>query len=61
MNLVPNCKQAHRLMIAIQDHRLSWGQHLMLRLHLFLCISCTRFSKQLILIRAAFRNWDKHL
>lgn len=56
MNGLPNCKQAHLLMVAAQDRSLSLMQRVTLRLHLLMCLSCTRFSKQLIFIRAALRG-----
>lgn len=51
-----NCKQATRLMSEAQDHPLALGERLPLRLHLFMCVGCRNYGKQLDFLRAATRE-----
>jgi hypothetical protein len=48
-----SCKEATRLLSQAQDRRLSYGERVKLRLHLLACIACTRFSRQLAVMREA--------
>ena len=49
-----SCKEASRLMSQGLDRDLGLGQRASLRLHLFICTSCSRMRKQLdVLHRAA--------
>ena len=51
-----SCKEASRLMSQGLDRDLGLGQRASLRLHLFICTSCSRMRKQLdFLHRAALR------
>ena len=50
-----NCHDAHKLVIRAQDERLSWGERLGLRFHLFICTACTAFERQMDFLRAACR------
>lgn len=54
-----NCKQASQLASRAMDEKLPFGKNLMLKMHLFLCRSCTNFTRQLLFLRKAslhFRN-----
>jgi hypothetical protein len=48
-----SCKEATRLLSQAQDRRLSYGERIKLRLHLMACIACSRFSRQLVVMREA--------
>jgi hypothetical protein len=46
-----NCKQASLLASRAMDERLPFREIMALRLHLWLCRNCTRFTKQLNFLR----------
>ena len=46
-----SCKEATRLLSQAQDRRLSYGERIKLRLHLMACVACSRFSRQLAVLR----------
>jgi hypothetical protein len=48
-----SCKEATRLLSQAQDRRLSYGERIKLRLHLLACVACSRFSRQLAVLRDA--------
>ena len=48
-----SCKEATRLLSQAQDRRLSYGERIKLRLHLLACVACSRFSRQLAVLREA--------
>jgi len=45
------CKEATRLVSQGLDRKLSFGERLMLRVHLAICDGCTNFSKQVAFLR----------
>jgi len=51
-----NCKQASHLMSEAQDRPLALGERLPLRLHLYMCVGCRNYGKQLDFLRAATRE-----
>ncbi|KRH99917.1 zf-HC2 domain-containing protein [Curvibacter sp. PAE-UM] len=51
-----NCKQATQLMSEAQDRKLALGEQLPLRLHLFMCVGCRNYGRQLDFLRAATRE-----
>ena len=53
------CKDASRLRSQSQDRRLTIGEKIGLRVHLWICDSCREFSRQLQLIRQACREIEK--
>jgi hypothetical protein len=53
MKLMLNCKQASQLVSESLDGPLSWSDRFSLRLHLFICDACTRFNRQLHVIKNA--------
>jgi hypothetical protein len=60
-SLSPNCKEAIRLQSDALDRPLSWMQRLGLRIHLALCVWCSRYGKQIKLLRTAAQHCDhKH-
>ena len=46
-----SCKEASRLLSQAQDRPLALGERVKLRLHLAVCRACTRFARQLALMR----------
>jgi hypothetical protein len=49
------CKRIAQLLSERQDHELSFGRRLMLRLHLSWCVFCRRLARQLDSIHAISR------
>ena len=56
-----DCKHASHLISQAQDDRLSWRQRFGLHFHLMLCGACTRFSRQLALLREAVRQAGRRI
>ena len=51
-----NCKQASELLSQAQDQALGLRQRLLLKLHLLACTGCSRFGRQLQLMRSALHR-----
>lgn len=51
MGLIKNCKETSLLVTQSLDRRLTWREHLGMRVHLAICDNCARFAKQMRLIR----------
>lgn len=52
----PTCREVHRLVSEGMDRKLSLVERSRVRLHLFVCIACTRFNDQMDLLRRAMRQ-----
>lgn len=52
-----SCKEASALLSQGQERRLTAGERLGVRFHLFLCAGCRRFDRQLAVLRAACGAW----
>ena len=52
-----SCKEASRLLSQAQDRPLALGERVKLRLHLAVCRACTRFARQLALMRATLSRY----
>ncbi len=52
-----NCKEATRLGAEGLDRERSVVERAALRIHVALCVACTRFTKQLAFIRRAAREY----
>jgi hypothetical protein len=52
-----SCKEATRLMSQAQDRSLGLGERVKLRLHLAACAACSRFSRQMTLMRDALTRY----
>ena len=50
------CKQASQLISQSLDKKLNWQERFALRLHLFICKYCLRFSQQLNALRVALKR-----
>ena len=57
--LFPTCKEAQSLLSEAQDHHLSLFQRTRVRTHVWMCIDCVQFSKQLDFLREAMRRLGK--
>ncbi len=53
-----DCQHASRLVSQSMDRKLLMRERLGLRLHLLMCDACTRFSRQVALLRQAVRQWS---
>lgn len=51
-----SCARAHRLLSERLDSSISPGDSWRLRLHLMVCDMCSRFERQIVLLRAAVRR-----
>jgi hypothetical protein len=56
--LSPDCKSAIRLQSEALDRRLPLLTRTGLRLHLWLCIWCSRYGKQIKILRTVAQNCD---
>ena len=52
-----SCKDATRLLSQRQERPLSTAENAKLRLHLLVCAACTRFGRQLDLLRDAMARY----
>ena len=52
-----SCKDASRLVSKREEAPLSFGQRILLRLHLSVCIACARFERQLRFLRTAMQKF----
>ena len=52
-----SCKDASRLISQEQDAPLSWVTRWKLRMHLAVCIACTKFSRQVRFLREAMQKY----
>ncbi len=56
--LSPNCKEAIRLQSDALDRPLPLLRRIGLRIHLFLCVWCSRYGKQIRFLRVAAQRCD---
>jgi hypothetical protein len=56
--LSPNCREAIRLQSDALEHPLSRLQQIGLRIHLALCVWCSRYGKQIKFLRTAAQHCD---
>ena len=61
MGLMKNCKETSLLVTQSMDRRLTWTERLSMRIHLAVCENCTRFTKQIRLIREWLSKEDEAL
>lgn len=57
MGLKPTCREIHQLVSEGMDRPLTLIEKVRMRLHLAVCEGCTRFTKQMALIRRAMRQF----
>lgn len=53
MNLLANCKEAHRLTSEGMDRNLTLAERSRVRAHLLVCAGCRNFDQQMRLVRRA--------
>ncbi len=58
--LIPNCKDVTRMVSESMDRELPWGQRIKMRMHLGMCKYCSRFKRQLELLRKASQSLSAH-
>ena len=54
-----SCKDASRLVSRREEATLSAWQRLVLRLHLSVCVACSRFERQVAFLRNAMQKYGK--
>ena len=54
------CKEAAALMVAREDRKLGWADHMALRVHLMVCKTCPRFERQMLLLRNSMKQWRNY-
>jgi len=59
MGLMKTCKETSVLVTQSMDRKLTWNERLGMRLHLAVCENCTRFSKQMRLVREWLSDEDE--
>lgn len=57
MLLRRTCKQVTALVLSAEDRALPLVERLAVRLHLYACTACTRFTGQVKLMRKATARW----
>lgn len=58
--LIPDCKAVARMVSESMDKELPWGQRMKMRMHLGMCKYCSRFKRQLELLRKASQSLSAH-
>jgi predicted anti-sigma-YlaC factor YlaD len=59
MRLKLNCRDTTRLVLEGEDRTLPLGERVLVRVHLGYCKGCSRFSKQVHLMRGALEDWRR--
>lgn len=55
--MMPTCKEVHRLVSEAMDRDLSLTERLRVRMHMLICVACSRFERQMALLRSALRRF----
>lgn len=53
---MPSCEEVSRLISESHDRPISWSERMKIRFHLAMCRYCTRFERQLDVLREALRH-----
>ena len=56
-----NCKKVTRMVSESLDRKLPLHQRMGIRVHLFMCKFCSRYRKQLLLLREAMRLKERYV
>lgn len=51
-----NCKQTSQLVSQSLDRRLTWQERFAVKVHLWICKYCRRFSRQLLAVRSGLQR-----
>lgn len=55
-----NCREVTRLLLERENRRLGLVERVAVRLHLGICLMCTRFSGQVQLMNRAMAQWKSY-
>ena len=55
-----NCKKVTRMVSESMDRKLPLHQRMGIRVHLFMCKFCSRYRKQLLILREVMRLQEKY-
>jgi hypothetical protein len=55
-----NCREVTRLILERENRRLAPVERIAVRLHLSICLMCTRFTGQLTLMNRAMAQWKAY-
>jgi hypothetical protein len=55
-----NCREVTRLVLERENRRLTLVERVAVRLHLGICLMCTRFSGQVRLMNRAMAQWKQY-
>ncbi len=55
-----NCREVTRLILLREERRLTLVERLAVRLHLRICLMCTRFTGQVELMNKAMGQWKRY-
>ena len=56
-----NCKEVTRMVSESMDRKLPLHQRMGIRVHLLMCKFCSRYRKQLLILREAMRLQEKYV
>jgi len=56
-----NCKKVTRMVSESMDRKLPLHQRIGIRVHLFMCKFCSRYKKQLLILRKTMRLQESYL
>jgi len=56
-----SCKEVTQMVSESLDHKLPLVQRIGIRIHLMMCKFCSRYRKQLLILREAMRLQEKYL
>ncbi len=51
------CREVTKLVSESMESRLSWRKRVGMRIHFMMCVSCSRYRQQIILIRELIHNY----
>ena len=58
--LIRNCREVTRLVLEGEDRRLTASERFILRVHWATCHGCSRFRKQVEVMRSAMERWRSY-
>ena len=60
-HLMYDCKEVTRMVSESLDRKLPFHQRMGIRVHLFMCKFCSRYRKQLLILREVMRLQEKYI
>jgi hypothetical protein len=55
-----SCKEVAHMVVAMQDHDLSFKEIAALRFHMVICKACPEFENQFLTMKSAMRQWRNY-